>query len=390
MHRRLFSLVLLTAAFLTACASAGDRLNEGMQLQSEGRYMEAAYRYADAVDKDATLEEARERLSTVADSALRRTMDSATSLGGGGDPIAAADAFLGGDRLLRRIRQVGARFSPPPGYELQRRETFDWAIEALMSYGELQRDRARFSDARRAFIRARTDFEATRAQREASFDAEGDLLLRMADAALSDGRNRRAYGYAGEVLQLVGNSRRSTVDRVGRIQETALRRGTVRLAVLPITSLAAVRERVGSEFENQLSDDLELDYWRDPPPFVAVADPVLIRRAVRDALQGSNRLSVRNVERVLGSVDADLGALIEFTFVQIQESNVETELRSARTNRGVVVSYSIVKGRVTYQAMVQVILVDADGDELTDFNVSARSKPPPEPRRSMCSRRGRR
>ena len=105
---------------------------------------------------------------------------------------------------------------------------------------------------------------------------------------------------------------------------------------------------------------------------MAVADPVLIRRAARIAARGANRLSARGVERVIGSVDADLGALIEFSFLQVQESNVETELRSARTNRGDMVSYSIVKGRVTYQAMVQVILVDADGDELTDFNVSAR------------------
>ena len=61
-----------------------------------------------------------------------------------------------------------------------------------MSYGELQRDRERFADARRAFTRARTDFDATRAQREVSLDAEADLLLRMADAALRDGANRRA------------------------------------------------------------------------------------------------------------------------------------------------------------------------------------------------------
>ncbi|MEE2845241.1 MAG: hypothetical protein VX956_02060 [Gemmatimonadota bacterium] len=372
MHCRPLSLLLLAAALLTACASAGDRLNEGMQLQAEGRYMEAAYRYADAVDKDETLTEAHERLGTVAASALQRTMDSAEDLSGGGDPIAAADALLSGDRLLRRIRDVGARFTAPQGYDTQRRETFDRAIAALMSYGELQRDRSRFADARRAFIRARNDFAATRAQREASFNAEADLLLRMADAALSDGANRRAYGYAGEVLDLVRTSSRSTADRVGWIQETALRRGTVRLAVLPISTVAAVRENGGSELAIRLSDDLELDYWRDPPPFVAVADPVLVRRAARIAARGANRLSARGVERVIGSVDADLGALIEFSFLQVQESNVETELRSARTNRGDMVSYSIVKGRVTYQAMVQVILVDADGDELTDFNVSAR------------------
>ena len=190
--------------------------------------MEAAYRYASAVDKDDTLEEAYERLNAVADSALLRTMDSAAELGDRADPIAAGDAFLRGDRLLRRIDQVGVRFSPPRDYEARRRETFDRAIEALMSYGELQRDRDRFSDARRAFVRARTAFDATTAQRAASLDAESELLLRMADAALSDRSNRRAYQYAGEVLELASNSSRSTAARVSRIQETALRRGTVR------------------------------------------------------------------------------------------------------------------------------------------------------------------
>ena len=112
MHCRPLSLLLLAAALLTACASAGDRLNEGMQLQAEGRYMEAAYRYADAVDKDETLTEAHERLGTVAASALQRTMDSAEDLSGGGDPIAAADALLSGDRLQRvgtRDRSLRAR-----------------------------------------------------------------------------------------------------------------------------------------------------------------------------------------------------------------------------------------------------------------------------------------
>ena len=86
---------------------------------------------------------------------------------------------------------------------------------------------------------ARTDFGATRAQREVSFDAETDLLLLMADAALSDRVNRCAFRYADEVLQLGRSSPRSTVDRIDRIQATALERGTVTattmaLVVLPL------------------------------------------------------------------------------------------------------------------------------------------------------------
>ena len=71
-------------------------------------------------------------------------------------------------------------------------------------------------------------------------------------------------------------------------------------------------------------------------------------------------------------LSADFAALIEFNFVQIQESNIEREQRSARTNRGVTVGYTIEKGRISYEAMVQVIIVDDRGDEIVDFNVSAR------------------
>ncbi|HIF22548.1 MAG TPA: hypothetical protein EYQ27_11735 [Gemmatimonadetes bacterium] len=372
MHRRSATLLFVPLLLLTACASAGDRLSDGVRLQAEGRYMEAAYRYADAVDKDGTLDEARQRLLAAADTALQHAMESAAGLTRGGDPISAGHAFLAGDRLLRRIQQVGVRFSPPDGYDVQRRDAFDGAIEALMSYGEVQRDRGQFSDARRAFVRARSDFGATSAQRNASFEAEAQLLLLMADAALSEGANRTAYDFAAEVLELRPNASRATTEEVVDIQAAALERGTVRVAVLPITSVADVREQVGTDFENQLSDDLELDYWRDPPLFVAVADPVLLRRAVRDIARGSGRISARDLERLMGSFSADFAALIEFNFVQIQESNIEREQRSARTNRGVTVGYTIEKGRISYEAMVQVIIVDDRGDEIVDFNVSAR------------------
>ena len=62
---RRFSL-MLPLLLATACASATDRFNEGLDLEAQGRYMEAAYRYADAVEKDSSLQDARDRLLIVA------------------------------------------------------------------------------------------------------------------------------------------------------------------------------------------------------------------------------------------------------------------------------------------------------------------------------------
>ena len=59
----------------SACASAGDRFNEGYALQTEGLYMEAAYKYADAVDKDSEMVEAQDRLLAVGDTAIRVALE---------------------------------------------------------------------------------------------------------------------------------------------------------------------------------------------------------------------------------------------------------------------------------------------------------------------------
>ena len=81
---------LLAALFvLSACASAGDRFNEGYALQTEGLYMEAAYKYADAVDKDSEMVEAQDRLLAVGDTAIRVALERAADLsdsGGSADP----------------------------------------------------------------------------------------------------------------------------------------------------------------------------------------------------------------------------------------------------------------------------------------------------------------
>ena len=72
--------LLLSLALLTACASATDRLNDGITLQSQGRYIEAVYRYADAVEKDGDLSEAQDRLLAAGDTALLTAMDEADAL----------------------------------------------------------------------------------------------------------------------------------------------------------------------------------------------------------------------------------------------------------------------------------------------------------------------
>ena len=68
------AVLLLTLVVMSACASAEDRLNQGVELQSQGRYVEAVYRYAEAIEKDSEILEARERMVAAGDSAVMLAM----------------------------------------------------------------------------------------------------------------------------------------------------------------------------------------------------------------------------------------------------------------------------------------------------------------------------
>ena len=106
-----------------------DRLQEGLVLQSQGRYIEAVYRYADAVEKDRELVEAQDRLLAAGDTAVMVAMDEADEYERRDDPVQAAGRYRQIDQMLARIREVGLRLTLPSDYSMIRRGIFDRAIE---------------------------------------------------------------------------------------------------------------------------------------------------------------------------------------------------------------------------------------------------------------------
>ena len=372
MSSRLSSVLLCLALAVSGCASASDRLAEGIELQNEGRYLEAAYRYADAVDKDDELVQARELFVAVSDTAVMLAMKSADDLVGAGDPIRAAEAFRRTDALFARGREVGVGLTPPADYNQLRRQSFDDAIDGLMQYAASVAADGELRDAQRALRRARSDFGASSAQREASVAAEIDLLLDWAEYDLGDRYYKAAFARAGEAVDLQSPPTRGTVRRADDIRNEALDLGMVRIAILPLTSRSDVRDSVGSHYQDELSDNLEIDYWVTPPPFVAVANSALVRREARDAASGGRPLNARQVSRVMDAVGSDLGALIEVTYVSMTDQNVRRTSAWARKRDGELVHWTLERGRYVLEVRAEVIVVDRDGDELERFVESGR------------------
>ena len=384
--------LLLALALTTACVSAGDRLNEGIALQSQGRYVEAVYRYADAIERDGELAEARERLVAAGDTALAVSMDDADDLERRGDPVGAARLYRDLDQMMARVRQVGMRLEPPALYGQIRRGIFDTAIGWQMLRGDEARETGRWADARAYYAGAREGFlEPARIQIEESYDSETTVLLDWAETELGDGRPRRAHQLAQEALGVRSSPARDIVLSARDLQDRALRAGTVVVAILPVTATPGVRDYLGPEFEIALDDDLTRDHWNAPPLFFQVADPIILRRELRGLLRGQAARSPTIVGRALELIGADLGVLIELSRIEVVEDDVDRNERTVvipragAGGRGVdrtadqpmdTVTFTTLEGELSYYVEAMITLVDTDGRELQRFTSSTRQTGP--------------
>ena len=316
-----------------ACASATDRFNDGLDLEARGRYMEAAYRYADAVEKDVSLQEARDRLLIVGDSAIMVTLEDADYLDGVGEPAEAARQFLAIDRLMSRVRSVGMRLTESDGYRVDRRTAFERAIEWYMTEGEDASREGRWEDAMRAFASVRGDFSPTRDQREASFEAQTRVMIDWAEIELEDRRPRTAYGIAERALSVRRSTPRPIVLEVSDLQDRALAMGRVVVAALPVSANEGVREVAGTTLEIELDQAMETGRWRSAPPFVAMADANILRRELRGLLRGVIPQSPALVGRALDLIGADYGVMVELVSLRITDEDVEVDERTAVIRR---------------------------------------------------------
>jgi len=384
-YRRPFRLLAYVAvAFAVACGpSAADRLEQGIALQSRGLYMDAVYRYADAIERDARLQEARRRLVAVGDSALTQALADAQDHELRDDPVLAAYRYRDIDRMLERIRSVGERLDAPAGYNADRRSLFDRALAWRMESADDARTQGRWADARRGYRDARADFQPARGQIEASLDAETALLLEWAGVELEDGRPRAAFGLADEAVRVRNSAPRDVVLAVRDLQAEALDRGTLVVAVPPVAARPRVRETLGAGFEVQLDEGLVLDHWTRPPPFVRLADHQVMRSQLRGVLRGVPQTPVL-VGRALQAVGADLAALIELTDIEVLEQDVRRTPREGVVRDGTPgqlraprpVTWEVVEGTMAYRGIADVILIAPDGREVTRFRAEGRSGGP--------------
>jgi tetratricopeptide (TPR) repeat protein len=364
MSRLKISAALSLVALVAACASAGDRLNEGISAESAGRYYEAAMRYVDALDKDENLTEARDRLRSAGAVAIEEGLDNVHQQVELQDPLGAASEFHPLDRLVSAARSVGVRLPIPDGYGELRRNMFDAAINTLMALAEESENRRQFTTARNAYEQIRDDFEPDAEQRQASLEGQSSMFLAWARDEEANGRFRGAFQRADDAMAVSGGAPADMIDEAMALQDRVLEAGTRFVAIFPVELDPRLEGRGESDPALQLADILELEHWREPPPFVAVADPVAVRQLIRRYRRPGRAL---RPARILEEMGSDFGVLIDIVNLTRSEQNVRETVRTARTEGGGTQRYTRQEGTQRYEIQVRVVIVDRAGREVENF-----------------------
>ena len=347
---------------MCACTSAIEHFEAGQQLESAGEYAQAAERYIAAIERDATLTGARDRLDAIIPTVLSLWLDQARLDQAGGRPVDAAERFLGIDEFVADTLAVEMRPDPGPEYPSLRRAAFDDAIDLLFLDGTEDRNRGRFERALAAFDRVqRYDPEATWQQ-----DVQEELAqthLEWARSELSAGRFRAAFDQADLVMAALGAPVAPWAELADALQAEALDAGTVRVMVVPVTADTDAAGSLSDTTVGTLNDELVLGPWQEPPRFVALLDQAVVTSHIRRAGYVLDELTNRDARRLGRELDADVVVWPQLTEPTVTEERPDVQPRSARTTAGESATYRFVRGRLRVTLAIAFTLLDVDRGE---------------------------
>ncbi|HEX8242264.1 MAG TPA: hypothetical protein VF541_02165 [Longimicrobium sp.] len=354
---RLGAAALAAAAVLAACASAGKRYEQGVQAEQQGRPADAAERYIQALKKDRNLAEARARLQQVGDQAVAEFLRDADAAEQAGRAPDAADALGRLDALRADAASVGVQLTAPADYAARRRATFDRASDVAIAQADAAVQRRDYAEAVRWLERAGRQWEPGPAARGRLDRARYEALYGWAQGEMQAGRYRSAFDRAAQAAALGGMDN----GQAASLQREALRRGTVRVAIFPVGTVAGTRDRVPDDVVPELNDALSLDFWQRPPQWLDVIDPVAAGREARRHGYSRQALEPSQGASIGRRMGARLAVVLALDSVRQSESNVTTQRRAVKTTGGADTAYTVREGQMETWARVTWRVVDASG-----------------------------
>ncbi len=349
--------VMATALLVAGCASATKRYEQGAEAEAAGSYLEASDRYIDALKKEPGLAEAREGLLRVGPQAIDGLLGDADQARGAGQFTQVADKFHRVDRLVSAAHGVGVGLSLPEGYDRSRRLAMAEAVEALLDAGGQARLEGRWSSASRSYDRV-AGYEPSSEQLARLAAARVDLTLAWAGDDLDRGRYRSSFDRAESAIQLAGGPETEAGIAALDIQQAALDLGTQAVVITPLWRTDDAARFMDEEFLAALNDDLELTGLTDPPLFIAVADPLTVRRELRDLRLSRALLTTPEATRLGRGLEADFVVTAAVEVYAVTESGVVETLKKTSTRGSHAASYLHREGTLNVRATVGYSIVD--------------------------------
>lgn len=358
--RRLQMASFVFALAISACTSAEELMDDGVELEAKGSYEEAASKYMRALRKDDGLTEARERLQWVADTLVVTYLDRSARSEDFGRPVEAAEPFLDIDRLVSGAREVDVVVWLPEDYYMKRRRILDAAIADLRDRAHGSRSAARFGEASDLLADAVERFDPEPPTRDQLLIERFDILLAWADDVSARGRFREAVRHTDEALAIAETVALDPTPAIQR-RNAAMEAGTVYVAATPVWRRGRHGREMSPAFLSDLNDRLELDYWSDPPEFIAFAHPALVRRRLRQLDLDHESLSNREARIIARDLDADFAVVAEIDRFEVLEKDVRRRDKQARTRQGKDAVYVEIQGEVEVRARLSYSIVDRNG-----------------------------
>jgi hypothetical protein len=367
-------LALLPVLLAAGCVSASRRYEQGIRLEERGQPAEAARRYIDALRRDPSLEEARNRLRETGALAVERSLADSEAQARVGSHADAAETLLQLDALRRDAAGVGVEIAVPADYPALRSERLgqavDWSLEEAVRLGRA----ARHGDALGRLDRAASRWSPSAEQQRRMEELRLETFVAWSEHEARAGRYRVAYDVAERGLAAVGTH--PGLGRLRDAQHRALEAGTVRVALLPVQVEDRIARELGASFVRDLESELELGAWARPPRFVEVVDPREVRIEAR-RLRNPDLRSLAEAARLGRAVDAGLVVIAEIDSTAFGTADERTERRTARTRSGADTAYTVASGRVEGWVRVRYTVVDVPARRrVAEETVSVRASRP--------------
>ncbi len=324
-------LVFLAFVLVAGCASTKKRFAKGVKLEEKGEYREAANYYIQVLEKDPDWEDARERLLFVATNVVEQDWKNAQSYDDVGQSLSAFERYRSVERMIARCENVAVFVPEPVGLADKIAAAEEEAFNELMLRAENSMNEGKYSSAINEYSRARGWSNITREREEAIDIAVARVHLAWGRSEFDREKYGSAFDHADDAIAIVGVDH-ELGELAVRMQDEAIAEGTRLVAFLSLGTTDEVSRTAPRLFQDDFNDVMLYDFWSQPPPFIATADPILVRRELRRvAGRGTRVLSRGDAIEIGRAVDADFVVAGEITKYDVEDKRSKDETKRVKT-----------------------------------------------------------